>query len=62
MFCWSMTCRTKVGYVQLNTVGSELAVTFIRKALRSATARISHHTEVSVFVSLHIRACAVGLL
>ena len=61
MFCWSMTCRTKFGYVQLHT-GDPIAVTFIRKALRSATVRISHHTDVSVYVSLHIRACAVGQL
>lgn len=62
MFCWSMTRRTKVGYVQLHTVGADLIVTFIRKALRSATARISHYTDVSVYASLHTRASAVGPL
>ena len=62
MFCWSMTRRTKVGYVQLHKVGAYLVVTFIRKALRSATAHVSHYTVVSVYVSLHIKACEVGPL
>lgn len=57
-----MTRRTKVGYVQLRTVGADLVVTFIRKAHRFATAHISHYTGVSVYAALHIRASAVGPL
>jgi len=57
-----VTRRTKVGYVQLRTVGADLVVTFIRKAHRFATAHISHYTGVSVYAALHIRASAVGPL